>query len=442
MKAVIYKIPIIFHIAYILFTLSINLFGPKIYIQYTNKLGMILYILAYLIAVYWGYCRGLKSKIYKREVQIDNISEKRMLPLLKTCIKVSCILLLINTVYLISIGKFSLNIGLMGQNYINFYEYYGVKSENSIYTFENIFILLIAIPQFIATCLGFLYYRHFSKRMKIYFWIFLFLIIAVNTISKGNQKSIGDIVILFLISVLYLMYTAPELRQKLKKWLLIIGVTFIALMSFSQLTRLNSNNITSVQELNSRMAGYASFDQDHIIFKIFGPKLGLGLSAFITGYLSDGYYGLSKSLELPFEWTYGVGGSYGLTNICEKIFDTQIYEKTYLGRMEQQFGYLGISGTRTWHTIFPWIASDLTFIGTLFFFFIMGYIYAKSWKEVLLCKNSISYLMFCLLTIMFIFVPANNQIFHGYNYILITLFVFIYWLRKHKYHNYYVRTVS
>lgn len=403
---------------------------------------MILYICAYLIVVYWGYWRGLNSRIYPRAVQTANLSEKRILPLLKTSIKISCLLLLINTAYLISIGQFSLSVSTMGQNYIDFYKYYDTKADSGIFTFENIFLILIAIPQFIATCLGFLYYRHLPKKIKIYFLIFLFLIIATTTISKGNQKSIGDIVILFLISILYLMYTVPELRRRLKKLLIITGVAFLALMSFSQLTRLTSKDITSIQEMNDRMVSYARFDPDHIIFKIFGPNLGLGLSVFITGYLSDGYYGLSKALELPFEWTYGVGGSYGLTTVCETAFDTQIYEKTYLGRMEQQFRYLGISGTRNWHTIFPWLASDLTFAGTLLFFFIMSYIYAKSWKEVLLYNNSVSYLMFCLLSIMFIFVPANNQIFHGYNYILITIFIFIYWFRKHRYNNCYVRKIS
>ena len=90
-----------------------------------------------------------------------------------------------------------------------------------------------------------------------------------------------------------------------------------------------------------------------------------------------------------------------------------------------------IPGKRHWHTIFPWLASDLTFVGTLVLFFFISYFYGKSWKEVLIYNNPISILLFSLLSILFVFVPANNQILHGFDYLLITFFVVILWGYRH-----------
>jgi hypothetical protein len=436
------KVPIVLHILYILFTLSINLLGPKVYSEYDNKLGMVIFIILYLISIYCGYCAGLKSKIkvnYKDYYNgtIDN----KINSLTTKCIKISCLLFIVNTIYMIMSGRFTLDLAMMGANYNSFYEYYREKTQSNLFTFENIFLLVSAIPQFIATCLGIFCYKNLSKSNKRIFIAFLALIVCNNTISNGNQKSIGDIVIFFLISMVYTMYKYPSLKQKIKKRIYITTFAFLILMSFSQMWRMDSSNIETVNVLNKKMSGYVKFDPEHPIFKIFGERVGLGISSFLTGYLSNGYYGLSKSLELPFEWSYGVGNSVGLSTIVEKSVNVDPYQKTYLGRMEKNFKMLGIDGKRNWHTIFPWLASDLTFFGTLVFFYIISYIYAKSWKEALIYDNKVSYLMFSLLTIMFIFVPANNQIFHGYNYIVVTLFIFLYWGHSHSKFNH-VKQIS
>lgn len=437
-RARLLKFPIIANVVFVLLTLLMNLFGPKEYFNYDNKIGMSLYILTYLVVVYFGFNKGLRSKLYCDKKRYKGLLNSESFVL--TCIKITCFLYIVNTVYLIVNNSFSLNVLSMGQNYNDYYDYYRDKKEGSLFTYENVFLVVSALPQFLATVLGFLRYAKFSKHNRTYFIFMLCLIIANNTISNGNQKSIGDIFIYFFVALLYYVYLNPEQTKKVVRIVLISGVLLLSVLSYSQYNRVENGGIVNLSDVNYRMS-YSSYNFNHPVFKILGPKLGIAFSEFTTGYLSDGYYGLSKCLELPFRWTYGVGSSLGICTIVEKITGAKVYQKTYLGRMEEEYSSLNISGTRGWHTIFPWLASDMTFPGALFFLFLMSYLYGKSWKEVVIFGNKASYLLFALLSALFIFVPCNNQIFHGYNALVVAAFVFIYWFMHHSEYNH-VKQIS
>ena len=110
-----------------------------------------------------------------------------------------------------------------------------------------------------------------------------------------------------------------------------------------------------------------------------------------------------------------------------------MYESTYIHRMEIEFGRAGL---RSWNTAFPWIASDITFLGAILIFIPVAIIYAIAWREVILYKNKISLLMFCTITIGLVFLPANNQLLHGYDGFFATIFTFLFWIFNHKKYNF------
>jgi len=417
-------LPIIFHVVFISFTVLNSFFGPKIYQDY-NKWPVFLFMMVYLFTVYWGFkigfSKSLKTEKYKFVPNLEKITQ--------TAILISVILILINSVYLFLSEKLSMDITQIGANYSNYYEYYYKKKDSSLFTFENIFLVLIAIPKFISTTLGFFYFKQLNKTTKRLFVALIILILVTQTLSLGNQKSIGDLVI-FASVILLIKSTwySLKLRRKLLKRIGVVFILLFTILSYTQFSRLNSRDI-GYKELNDKMASYAKFDFEHPIFKVFGYQYGLGIATFTTGYLSNGYYGLSKMLEMEFDWSYGVGHSVALTSIIEKVTDEEIYEKTYLHRMEEEFN---IPGKRHWHTIFPWFASDFTFFGTIIIFYFLSFIYGKCWREVLQFKNPFSILLFCLLTVLFMFVPANNQILHGFDYLLVTITVAWIWAKYHK----------
>lgn len=423
------KLPIRFHTVYITVTMLISFFGPRVYENY-NKLIVFVFIVFYLMIVNYGFALGIKSNI---KVTKSLKRENKGLKILNWFLYCSIFLYIIQAIYLYKNSQLSLNISNMGTNYISFYENYDDSKDGSAFSFELLMLILNSIPKFICLALGFFYYKKLPTKLRVLFFVLLFLIILTQTISTGNQKSLGDIFIFGMFAFLVKGYLYIK-THKLK--IIVVSVfvfSFIlAIFSYSQYSRLESRDISTI-EINGLVGSYSRYDLTHPLFSIFGDKVAMGIAVFTTGYLSGGYYGLSKCLELPFVWTYGIGNSLSISRIFEKFTGIEILKKTYLFRMEKKYDIPGLS---QWHTCFPWLASDLTFLGTLLFFFPISFLYGKSWREAVEYNNPLSFLMFCLLTVMFIFVPANNQIFMGYDYICISFFLFIWWIFGHKKYNF------
>lgn len=417
--------PIKFHVAYIIITLLISFYGPRLYLDY-EFLPVSIFIFFYLIAVTTGFYMGFNSKVKITRTKLNN---EFLTKLFKYSLYITIILFFLNTIYQFSIGSLSFDVGNMGGNYGTYYQNYYEKKEQQVFTIELLFLVIAAIPKFITLSLGFFLLDQLPRKYKIYFFSTIFMIVLTQTISSGNQKSIGDIFIIgAIVAGIKIYKLKPQKRREIIRKLLILSFFFFILLSYSQYSRLSARSIT-IFELNQLMSDYSHYDIKHPIFTIFGYEIGLGVSTFVTGYLSGGYYGLSKCMELPFEWTYGIGNSVALSSISDMLFGTNIYSGTYLYRMDEAFG---IPGKRAWHTAFPWLASDLSWWGVPPFFMMVSYFYGKSWKESLVYNNPISFLLFSLLSIMFVFIVANNQIMHGYDYLSITFFVVILYIFKHK----------
>jgi hypothetical protein len=128
----------------------------------------------------------------------------------------------------------------------------------------------------------------------------------------------------------------------------------------------------------------------------------------IVKYWAGGYKGLSECLKLPYESCYGVGHSALLARYAGK-FNPQnpgfLYDKSYPVRAEAASGY---SASGSWHTIYPWLASDLTFPGAILFIGLMGFLLARSWNDSLGAQNPFAIAFFCQVLLMFYNIPCNN----------------------------------
>ena len=82
-------------------------------------------------------------------------------------------------------------------------------------------------------------------------------------------------------------------------------------------------------------------------------------------------------------------------------------ESAYPYRTEVRTGW---PAGRYWSTIYPWLASDLTFPGTIAFMGVLGWFYARFWYEAAYRRSLLSVLLFCQITLLLFYVPANNQI--------------------------------
>ena len=63
-----------------------------------------------------------------------------------------------------------------------------------------------------------------------------------------------------------------------------------------------------------------------------------------------------------------------------------------------------------WATIFPWLASDLSFFGVPFLMFALGFVFARVWMGCLFTDSVLPPAALGLFAVFIAFIPANNQV--------------------------------
>ncbi|MFG3700185.1 hypothetical protein ACGF5C_20015 [Micromonospora sp. NPDC047620] len=141
--------------------------------------------------------------------------------------------------------------------------------------------------------------------------------------------------------------------------------------------------------------------------RIVGPHLASGVAA-VVHYPTHGYLGLAYNLDTPFSWSHGMGSTPALASYGSQYLgvDADRYP-TYLQRTEERTGW---PAGLYWSTIYPWLASDLTFPGTILFMALLGWFFARTWRESVVSKRLLPTLIFVQLVLLIGYIPANNQL--------------------------------
>jgi len=184
---------------------------------------------------------------------------------------------------------------------------------------------------------------------------------------------------------------------RVKSLLFAMGASFIGYFIVTQVTRTETTSIYISDDLSS--------DKRSLL-----PEIRYGLDLLVF-YPTHGYTGLAQCLELPFEWCYGLGHSRALMEYAEQYFEfDKAREKHYLWRNQLETGrHPGI----VWSTALPWFASDVSFWGVPPLLAIIGYLFGKSWKETILFRSPVSLTLSAWLSLLVLFLPANNIIFQA-----------------------------
>jgi hypothetical protein len=417
--------PLKLFIVYILTTLLINLFGPWEYREF-NKVLMITFILIFLMAITFTFIFSVNSK---KDVRLSFGSNKKRLfknegvNLTKRCIELSLLL------FSMMIGIKITEVGLpntdnlfnaMAMAYTNKIEYTG-QLNKSAWLFNYFSIVYV-----IAIVLGTYYFNKVNKFYKILFFIIVLETLIYHVLFVGSQKAIGDIII-YISSALFIKFSQSGKKIKIKNLVLMLSAVFGSVLLFSNIL-LSRMNLWRVEYYS--IGGRAFLNTDHWMLHFFNNDLKLGVGTFLY-YISHGYYGLSLSLDLPFTWSYGYGSSFALSELYDKVIPlTDEFVASYPIRMEAATSW---SAYANWHTIFPWLASDLTFPGSIVFLCVVIAIYAKSWKWILKKGHWVNILMFCHVNIFLLYVPANNQLFQTRASLIVTVIILGLWIFNYSY---------
>lgn len=413
--------PLKIALAYLALTFAIAVAGPVTYVDFSPG-STALFLAGVAIAILVGYLMGVRSMETLR-VGKKRLSRGQIQRVFDICLGIALFALVLSALSSLLSGTLNTNLSGLGEAYHSAYEGYERNSGN-----YSLFFLLysFSLPfTFIASVWGMFYFSSLNNRLRILTAILVLGGLLFYVVGTGKQKQVGDVAI-YLISIAAIKYgiRGRSLSFKLVGQTLAGGVAATALFIAVLGQRYAALNIGAFN-INERVHPRMNFDIEHPIFEIFGMNYGFGLSVFST-YLSQGYYGLSLALNTDWSWTRLSGFSYSLSVILNRFLGFEWeWPNTLVYRVGATTGW----GESKWHTVFPYFASDLTWLGTIILFGFFAYIYARSWLFSVRVKNPYAILMFTLLTMGLFFMPANNQMFHTPGMLFTVIVVSFFYLR-------------
>lgn len=266
------------------------------------------------------------------------------------------------------------------------------------------------------------FFDEINKTNRILFFLFLILIVAY-TIGQGVQVGLGNLSVYLIVPLFFKKLKQKKLYQ-IKRYVVVAFLVFVVFFIVNQYQR--------AEVYGSDLTSMITSD-DNIYFMIFGEKVGAGIIRFLS-YLSHGYRGLNYSLQLPFEWTYGYGGSRALNEyLTQYLHFTSKFEDAYPMRVFNVFGY---DCQMAWPTAFAWWASDFSFPGVVILMYFIGKLTCIVFKDAYYNSNIFAITFFCVLVIMIIFMPMNNQVLQARDSLVITTVLFCVWFKTRKKFNF------
>lgn len=259
--------------------------------------------------------------------------------------------------------------------------------------------------------LSFIYF----KKLEIYNKIITVLTVffeAARWISTGTNKGVIDLILIiifiFFLKLWQKSYQQGKNQKNIGKRniITILIVAILIVVGFAYF----SNNIGSRLNKNydtvSLITGDTEVNLNSPIIKMMPDSLE-PLIVYATQYLTQGYYGLSLSLDEPFIPMFGVGNSIFLIENLQELSNKDLYQYTYSERISDE----GWDPFMNWHSAYMWLANDLSYYGVLVLMFFFGKYFAHVTFKSIAYNDPIASVLFCLILLLFFYLPCNNQIF-------------------------------
>lgn len=395
--------PIIFIIGYLAFTFVLTLVGPVVYANF-DAVRVGLYLSAVGIAMLIGYNFAVRKSMAMAMSNTPVINRGWEQTFFDTVLAISLLGFAYTLFNFITSGA-NLDIGSVGEAYSELYERErGAVSQG--YSASFILYSILAAPTFLINILGIYYFRNLSLARKLAVVAVVFGVPIIFMLSAGQQKTIGDLIV-YLGAILVIKASIHRKPLSARTIILLCGVGLVGLYVFSFIL---SNRYAAIgigaHNINYRESDLLFYDTAHPLFQIFGPDQGFALSAFVM-YLTNGLNGLSYALHTDPTWSHFYGSSYSISVIAERYLGLPpVIDLTYPSVTAYESGW----GTTRWYSVFAWFASDFTWFGTIPLFGWLSYVYGRCWAEIVEFRNPFAMLLFCLLSLGVVMIPANNQL--------------------------------
>lgn len=403
--------PLAFFQAYLGLTVILFFWGPWPW-NLENKTTLIVFLMLAQLSIAVGYF--VSWKFVKRDLakirRLDTaLNYKRGIRFLKYSIIFSVICLVPTS--LSRTGGLYPNFlhGLTdtGAAYVQNIE--RLSSGNAFVVVE--YLRMLGAPFLIAVLpLTVVYWKILSNRLRTTAIFVIFTNLAFF-LATGTNKGLADFIVTVPWFIVIAQFHGP-LRIKFGRLLkpLVFCGLFVGFLQFfgnGQLQR--EGNVASDSVFNTGsfllyadMNNAVSKNQSYMFRVIYEG---------VTRYVTQGYYSLSQSFDLEHSSTLGVGNSMFMARNFDKIFNTDYFTNGSLpGLLEIKTGWGAFS---LWHSIYPWLASDFGFAGTILVMGVFGFMLGRFWAASLITASPKPLVMLYLLILLFFYIPANNQIFQS-----------------------------
>ena len=398
---------------YILITLFLALFGPIRYdMDPFYAILMVLYILSFLLVT--RICMN-KTSHYVSYRSMSNKDYYLLLLILKMAIMICFVIkvmLIISSIRIYGIPSISNIFTTLANVYT---EMHNGEFIGNVYRQIDTFCTFIF---YFAMFVGFFWFGRIGRFFRLLLITDIVLDLLYQVLYIGTQRSIITIAILgvAMIAQSAIKQNYSVDKKKVFKILVVGVVLFIVVMNILSARKglWNANYYNSSTKYNF----------EHPLLVPFVSQKAKYDVCTVISYLTQGYNGIVLSFQVPFRWTYFLGSVRGLNSILSQMFSfiPDMSLLTYPVRAGELFN---VDGFAYWYTAFPWLASDYTFIGALLIMGLVGRLYMKTWVQTVKYKNPLAFMVFTMLTIEYVFIIANNQLFIQRGESLATIILFI-----------------
>ncbi len=286
----------------------------------------------------------------------------------------------------------------------------------NIFSIFFMFNKLLFIPIFVY------YWVALSFFKKVLVFVYCFFFISCS-IASGTNSSLFLFFIFFSVSIFLVIYKKrPKMMLRLSLFCAILFLIPLGYFGYAMSQRGGGfENIS-----NSSPLGDINVNIETPAINSFSGFYSYAF-VWLNSYIVQGYYGFSLILNMDWNWTYGFGSSEFLQRQFFMLTGNDISQKTFQFRISDIW-----DKSAQWHSFYGQFANDFGLIGLFILMFFLGGFFSRVWLSVIYNNNFFGIALLPLFALMFIFFPANNQVFGFIDTFSYFIFVTLFWVLKGK----------
>lgn len=468
-----YLLPIRLTVIYLLFSVFVYTFGPFQWVTYKPVLFYTLLFL-YILALWFGYRLGLMSRIHDKTSWKETYTDL-LIKIVSPLIVVNFLLYVVNIFRDYGFATFDF-VGLFKQMWVGIQNPgYGYQLRlHRIATLHGADIMggtavslinyLWAFVKYPIILVSMLYF----KKLKLYAKVFAVLYLAATVIfymSIGTNIDILGVFLFLEVPAILSAFTHWRNKTLNKKLVIKLVASLLAgvLLIFSYFTwmMVSRGGINHYADDSYNVGGITiDIGQNNTKPPVTEPEptspvetepeetvaptapaqkpaasqnknswvppIIMKFWVSFSSYFSQGYYGMSLAMNLPWEPMYGVGNSMFLVDLISDHF-TDIDQYTYQVRMEP----MGWDSDIQWHSMYTWLANDVSFYGVILVMLLIGILFGAMFKDAITTGNPFAKMSIFYFMLMLIFIPCNNQLGQRADTLLSFILLIMLWILSH-----------